>query len=380
MRVILLTDYSADTQGGGAVILRSLIDPENLIWIGLSKSSNAEGLSSFDYRFIERSLFHTKNSSIILDSIFAYDLAAEVIKIAKKEDISKLWVVMHGATVHVAAILVKTNKFQIHASIHDDPVAYSLISRKRFWLTPLVDKDLAYTLKKAKSIDVVSESMSAYYKRKYNVSSDVVHRALEPIEKARAYDYEQYGLSIGIIGNNYSYEQLPLLCRAMIGSSSIIGIKARLVIIGNGYGNRLKQEFYQNLDIEVTGHLGEKDGISTLQSCLLLYLNYPFTRNFQVFRSTSFPTKLSTYIQAVRPILIHAPSDSSVIKLTSINMRKYIYSWQNLMLEEGVKTLINCWGDQGNIGDWETASAEVRKTYFDPVTNCDRIHNLLTGL
>lgn len=378
-RLILLTDFAASAQGGGAVILRSLVDSKSLIWIGLSKAS-PESLSSYDYRLVERDLFPSRNRSIILDSLLAHNLAHKVTKIARSEGIKSIWVVMHGAIVHVAAILASSKDFKIHVSVHDDPIALTLRSQKRFWLAPLIAKDFSYTLKNAQSIDVVGKNMAAYYKEKYKVSSTVVHRALENIGETRPYNQKKYGLSVGILGNNYSYEQLPLLCRAMILAASIIGTKCRLVLIGDGYGNRLKKEFDQQLEIEVAGHLDEEAGIDVLQSCLVLYINYPFTKSFQVFRHTSFPTKLSSYIRTVRPILIHAPIDSSINELSTMNMNTYIYKWNSLLIEEGVNSLIDCWENRNHLNTWENSAEIIRQTYFDPSTNRARIHKLIGNL
>jgi hypothetical protein len=44
---------------------------------------------------------------------------------------------------------------------------------------------------------------------------------------------------------------------------------------------------------------------------------YPHGYRFQGFRRTSLPIKLSTYIQAQRPIFAHTPPDSGLAQLIS---------------------------------------------------------------
>jgi hypothetical protein len=39
---------------------------------------------------------------------------------------------------------------------------------------------------------------------------------------------------------------------------------------------------------------------------------YPAGKKYQLFRRTSLPIKVSTYLQAQRPILAHAPGDSTL--------------------------------------------------------------------
>ena len=63
---------------------------------------------------------------------------------------------------------------------------------------------------------------------------------------------------------------------------------------------------------ESHGDLLERDALSVLATCDFVYAMYPEGFRFQGFRRTSLPMKLSTYVQAQRPIFAHAPSDSSL--------------------------------------------------------------------
>lgn len=54
-----------------------------------------------------------------------------------------------------------------------------------------------------------------------------------------------------------------------------------------------------------------------LATCDFVYAMYPEGLRFQGFRRTSLPIKLSTYIQAQRPIFAHTPTDSGLAQLIS---------------------------------------------------------------
>jgi hypothetical protein len=60
------------------------------------------------------------------------------------------------------------------------------------------------------------------------------------------------------------------------------------------------------------GDLSEENAIPILAACDLLYAMYPAENKYQLFRRTSLPIKVSTYVQAQRPIFAHTPHDSTL--------------------------------------------------------------------
>jgi len=246
-------------------------------------------------------------------------------------------------------------------------------------LTPLVERDFAFSLKKALSIDVVCEGMAQRYKSRYAVSSVIVHRGIDKgVEPGTTYDTSRFGLSIGMLGNSYSYEQLPILCQATIEASKRLGVQGRVVIVGQGFGERLRREFLGKLDIEVTDYLNETQAIERLRECFLLYLNYPFSQRCCVLRQTSFPTKLSTYVMTSRPILMHVPDDSSVMPLAK-NLG-YITPWNTRDALDGARILMKCWRDSESKETFYMQAEEIRKQYYDFVRNQETLFTALNSL
>lgn len=384
--LLLITDYPADTGGGGAVILRSLLSQENrkkVIWLSLSGAtkSNPE-IWTGHYRLNQGSagIISSARRSIFLDSTwFARSLALEILDIARERQGKGLWVVMHGAAVHVAAHLTRAGKLPIHLTVHDDPTAYIIRSKKNFILAPLVGIDLGFALKKAHSIDVVSQGMAQLYKSRYGVDSSIVHRGTDQtIQPETNYDKTQFGLTIGILGNTYSYEQLPILCQAMIKASNHLQIPAKLLIIGQSFGNRLQKQFSEQLEIEVANHLEEKTAIERLQKCFLLYLNYPFSRRTRILRQTSFPTKLSTYLMTARPIIMHVPDDSSVMPLASYS--RYVNLWNNCDVIEGANIFIKSWMELSSEDNFHIQAEQIRQKYYNLSANQENLFKLLNAL
>ena len=328
---MLLTDFPPETAGGGAVILQSLLDPaeleKNFLWLTPSRP-RAEGRNVVWLRRGSAARTPKLGRSLWLDNtLMAGDLADEVLEIARERGARAIWIVMHGAGVAIAARLSSRTTIPIHLTVHDDPAfAIALASRRYLALVPAIERDFARALRAAASVDVTSEGMAERYLRRYGIRSVIVHRGMDRVvEPSPPYDKQRWGLRVGILGNTYGYRQLLILGQAVAEAARKLGVPGRLLVIGAGYGERLSRDLAGRVEVEFTGHIDEPAAVRHLQRCFLLYLNYPFPNIHAVRRQTSFPTKLSTYVQAARPILIHAPADSSVTSLGA--MTGYAHCW-----------------------------------------------------
>jgi hypothetical protein len=378
--LILLTDYPPDARGGGAVILRSLLGPrerEGLVWLTLSPTNEAnENVITLRSGSAGRG-----GRSVGKDTtIHAGALAREILAVAQERAAGAIWVVMHHAAVPIAAKIVRSGRFPVHLTVHDDPAfANALRSKRYLMLVPWIERHFAYAMKRATSIDVVGEAMRKRYRMRYGVDSTVVHRALdEPVESGPTYDADRHGLRVGVLGSTYSYEPLPLLAKAVEIAAKRLNVPPRLRIMGKSYGERLRDEYAGRVEVDVTGHVSEIDAIPLLRECFALDLNYPFDRRDAVLRQTSFPTKLSTYIQAARPLLLHVPTDSSVMPL--VDESGYAVPWTNRDPEAGADALVSMWNRPENHRCRAVAAERIRSTYYDPIRNRATLFASLGGL
>ena len=100
-----------------------------------------------------------------------------------------------------------------------------------------------------------------------------------------------------------------------------------------------------------------------LQRCFALYLNYPFGWRDAVLRQTSFPTKLTTYIRAARPLLLHAPRDSTLAPLAA--EAPYVLGWDSLDEAAGERVLTRAWEDRRLHSSAHEGAETIRARYFD---------------
>ena len=384
--LILLTDYPPDAAGGGAVILRDLLGPserDKIVWVSPSRASSrrdSEPGPSNEVRLRAGSEGRGGKRSIGLDStLWAGALAREVQRIADDRQALAFWIVAHGSAVAIAARLTRRHALPVHLTVHDDPAFANALRSKRYLaLVPWIERDFASAMRRASSIDVIGEAMALRYRKRYGVEPVVVHRGLEDGSILPSRIYEGRALRVGILGSTYSYEQLPVLGRAVEAASKRLGIPGEIVVMGKSYGERLKAEMAGKIGVDVTGHVDEASAVALLRDCFLLYLNYPFGRRDAVLRQTSFPTKLSTYIQASRPLLLHMPPDSSVMPI--VGPDGYAHPWGTSNASDGAAVLVDLWQDPTNHASRHVQAESVRLRYFDRSKNRRTLFQTLDAL
>jgi len=379
--IILASDYPPSAGGGGAVMLRSLIGPDarpKILWASASPAGPVGPTEALltQGSAILKSLIDRR--SMTVDVLLAHRLASELSRLAAEHHARAFWLVMHGAMVHVAARLLKTTRLPVHLTVHDDPIGVTLMSRRYLALLPLVQRDFAFAMRRAASVDVVSDGMASRYRRAFDINSIVVHRGMPgPIAQSVA-GHDPRALEIGILGNTYGFHQLPIVARAVEIAAARSNLRGRIVVVGQGLGERLRDKVGTRIDVEVTGHLDEPAAIERLARCFCLYLNYPFSPQTAIFRQTSFPTKLTTYLMAGRPLLAHAGADSSLSSLAVST--GYIARWSSEIVDEGATEILRLWNLPSAHESQHAVAEEIRQRYFDLAVNRRRLFRALDAL
>jgi hypothetical protein len=381
--LLLFTDFSPDFGGGGAIILRSLLAPldlERLLWVTATPASTR--VPTRVVQLSTGSFGNAQRRSSFLDStLFSRTLAREVLAIARAHSARGIWIVLHGLAVPLAAELVRQRVLPVHVTVHDDPpFAVALRSRRYLALVPWLEHCLRGALAGATSVDVISEGMRRRYAKRYGARSIVVHRALPgPVSPSPATNVAS-GLSIGVLGNTYTYEQLPILATAVARASRELGVPGTITFVGFGHAQRLKRDLGRMTKVKIleVGHLDEDQAVQLLQNQFLLYLNYPFGWRNAALRQSSFPTKLSTYVLAARPLLVHAPRDSTLSDIASFD--GYVLPWTSVDPSEGARLLVDAWKAPLLHRSVHVEAESVRGRYFDLEENRTRLWTALNEL
>jgi hypothetical protein len=319
MRIALFTSFSPEI-GGGSVQLRSHLDylPElHVRWY----YSAAEPTQRKDCFYLGKPF---SGGQLTLDLCGRAGiwprLTKQVRQIIERMDADLYWVVAHYEGICVADELLRMGR-PVHLTIHDEPLATLIRSRRYRALWPVVNRVFGRVLRGAKSVDVTSTKMRDYLNEKYGVNCFALYRHLQELPKVEV-PGDSGTLRIGHIGSLYHarpFRQFVLACREIAAEQ-----RRALKIVRIGSSRQMDEVASQNLvTFESHRELAEEDAIRVLAGCDFVYAMYPDGFRFKGFRRTSLPIKLSTYIQAQRPIFAHTPLDSGLAELvTKFNVGK----------------------------------------------------------
>jgi hypothetical protein len=197
------------------------------------------------------------------------------------------------------------------------------------------------------------------------------------VQPAPKYDRRE-GLSVAVLGSTYGLRELKALAEALALVAQRQRVQTRLVVIGGVDAGRVKRLCPPTVTLEAPGHLDEREGVARLRRSFLLYMSYPFARRGRVLRTTSFPTKLSTYVMAARPLLLHMPIATSVASLGAT--APYATLWSSLSPEEGAGIMSALWLGHRASESFHAAADNAREQHFDLSRNSAALFGALNSL
>ncbi|MDB6007186.1 MAG: hypothetical protein JWR15_4173 [Prosthecobacter sp.] len=230
------------------------------------------------------------------------------------ESADAFWFVAMNEGILVGNAFANASRKPFHVSVQDDQAeAICRRSRRYRWLEPLALRGWKKLTRRAGSVDVISTGMQDYYRQHRQLDSFVFHPYVPQLPPAPP-ALDDTELHVGHMGTLYSEPEVLAFMQGAALAARHLGRRLRLSFIG---GNRIDPAKYadllaQDVVIEVSPSLPEHEAMAKLVGCHLLYAMYPFEERCRVFRMTSLPTKLSSYIQLQRPIFAHTPADSTL--------------------------------------------------------------------
>lgn len=330
MRIALFSSFSPEI-GGGSVPLRGHLQEMNdldIHWYYLAPSP----VQTERTHYLGRPLSDLQLAADLAARAGLPGSSAAVRRVVDKLQADLFWVVGHYEGVSVAAELLRRGK-PVHLTVHDDPVCMFKRSRRYRLLTPLMASLFSKVITAVKSVDVISGNMHYAFLQKYRVESFPAYRYVPALPKVpiRAPEPSPKALLVGHIGSVYH----PAPFRTFLRACRNIAAKRdrALKVLRIGTSPELDEIARENPSVfENRGELTEDQAIPILASCDLVYAMYPPGSRFECFRRTSMPMKLSTYIQAQRPIFAHTPADSGLAQVVSQFSIGQVCSSENIEL------------------------------------------------
>jgi hypothetical protein len=237
---------------------------------------------------------------------------ARVRKIVEQIHADIYWIVGHYEGISVAAELCEQLK-PVHLTIHDDPLGTWNRSARFRMFRPLLRRTFPRVLRCARSVDVTSWGMRNLYRQRYGVNCFSVYLHV-PCLLQLDIAPDPRKLTIGHIGTLYQpkpFRRFLNVCKQIAAEQN-----RNFQVIRIGSSPEMNSFAKEDPAVfESHGDLDEDIAVPLLARCDLLYAMYPSASKYEIFRRTSLPIKLSTYVQAQRPIFAHSPADSGLARI-----------------------------------------------------------------
>jgi hypothetical protein len=373
-RVCLFTAHSP-LGGGGGAILRSLVaslrDEIDIVWHYLA-SKPAQGYEAgwlgrpiIGGSGLGRDIIHTA----LLLTGFRQQPWRLILEKVQAINCDGYWIVSHNEGLCLARDMVGLTDRPIHLSVHDDWGGGLCAGSSRYRLLgSLADRATDKTLKTVGSVDVVSEGMRSYYRHRTGVDSFIVHRPTpwRAIQKAEIVRNE---ILVGHLGSIYSSREFLAFLAALKAYCDHHRCMGKVI----AWGSHLRLAdipAHLSCFVEFRPTSDEAAIIRELQGCAFVYAMYPFASRRSIFVRTSFPTKLSSYVMAQRPILGHAPENSTLASF--LGRTGAGVAWSSVNIADGLTCItkaVRCKVDERT---WKAAQQE-----FFGESNVNRMRKLL---
>jgi hypothetical protein len=341
-REICLFTAHSPLSGGGSTILRSLVAglPElSVSWY----YTGDKAVAGYEKTYLAKALM---GGNLVKDIWQTWKMLTdrktalinEVVAKLMNVDCDAYWIVSHNEGLRIALELTRKQSRPVHLTVHDDWAGALCARSTRYRFTAAPAKKLTITaLKVVTSFDVVSLGMANYYDDLSGVKAEVCHRYLSADAislKNINTKTDQPVIVAGHIGSIYSKADFIVFLSTFYEFAIAKGKKPLMKMWGCHLTmNDIPAELRDGIIFYDT--LPEEKVIPELYNCAFVYAMYPFNKALRIFSQTSLPTKLTTYLQAGRPILGHGPADSTLATFLSANNLGVM--WSSMDKANGLK-------------------------------------------
>jgi glycosyltransferase involved in cell wall biosynthesis len=366
--ILFIQDYPLSAKGGGAVIIRRLLNFSNYYGFDIviaydknsygSDSENDHHSISFDtnHRLGKFGIGRIMGSLTILgfDSKANFQLR----NIVKKVKPQYIHCIAHGVSFPLAANMARKLKIPYVVSVHD---IWQIVV-KQYIPVKLADLIWRPILRGAVNVCVISDQMGMYLTEKYNINSyKIVHDGIDP-ENGKICNKRLDANKISILyaGNLFDSQKEQLLkfidsfCDFSNGSL-VIHLCSSTSLDLNKFGNKVKLYFH--------GWVDENQLMEISKECDYGFLPLSFSKKDALFYKTSFMTKITLYVKCNLPIICLGPAYSSAVKyISKYKLGFCIVDENKEQFIDSLKRILSL--NQNEYGNIKIALEQAAKTVF----------------
>ncbi|EMI17887.1 glycosyltransferase [Rhodopirellula maiorica SM1] len=224
----------------------------------------------------------------------------------------KIWAILDCPTViQIATGVAKRLNKPLSILVWDAPELLVNSLNMDRWSASNMLYRFSKTIQHAESVGVICEQMQTAYMNQFGPKPYVILRL--GIRRDMWYSPgplpNSNRIIIGFAGSITAQQPFRQLIKMLDETNWRIhnkDVTLRLI------GSRYTLDARQPQRIEYFGWCSLSETVRLLAECHMLYLPQPFEANLRPLAELSFPTKLTTYVAAGRPVLLHAPRYASV--------------------------------------------------------------------
>ena len=260
----------------------------------------AEGLTSGEIR--DREVRRVGEAAILAEQVLAFCASVKA---------SQIWIVLEGQTlIRVAHALVRSGRYPVRVQVMDPPGWQLRETRVDADTVAEVLSLFEETLTGAAACAAASWDMARHYGERYGVPATAVVPSLPAdLAQAPALRPPSATRKIGFAGQPYARDEFNAFLQAAAAEHHDPATGPVELHFFSSWSVEPPASFEQQLFQR--GWLKQKSLIPALAEMDLLYCPYWFDETYREETRLCFPSKLTSYLAAGRPVLFHGRSDAS---------------------------------------------------------------------
>jgi len=338
-RVLLLTSVLPGGEGAAGVYLRSLFDlypAHRITWLSTTQP-DAFGIPNYLDQYSvyftalpellkcsSRSSREARHAQLLswrhYRNCAQRDILKDILGYIKKEQIKILWSDLTNPLLFsIVGQAASTAKIDLVLTILDPPEFFIEPLSIQPWMKRALYRDFERTVQLAKRCATISDEMSNIYLKKYQHEIIKIPHSLavQNTSKAIAQLRHQDQLVIGYIGKRVYCDAE---WKAFISACAAINWRIENRKISLVLFTKIKPTgITDSMPITWVGWLKQSELLKQLQSIDIGYTPYWFAADKSAIVQQSFPSKISCYAAASKPIFHHGPAHSTITQF----MRRY---------------------------------------------------------
>ena len=264
----------------------------------------------------------------------------QAVAFGRQHQVELVWATLQGEALLLAARVAKGLGVPLVGTIWDDPEGwladggYDTLSRR------LLLGHFREALRLARRVSTVSEAMQEAYRQEYGLDSQLLRHGHDWEDSAVSPEVNspRQGVTVGFVGNVYGEDAwLAFLaaCARLNAEGGLPPVGVRLL------GGKCFPYPHPGVAVDNQGWLPRKEMLRRLAAVDFCYLPYWFTADKRRHAELSFPTKLTTYMAAGRPVLYHGPEYAGVTRIIrAYGLGLCVHSREPEILSLLIKSLI----------------------------------------